>query len=92
MNITKSKDINSKMVVEQLIFYKDYFESRHCIQYGWEVRDQWTLSDGELYCNEAYEKKIYEDKKEAKVEIKNLQIEIERLTNLYDLDSTDEEE
>ncbi|WP_029517975.1 hypothetical protein [Paenibacillus polymyxa] len=88
MDIIRAKDINSKPIEEQLEFYKKQFGYRHCSLYGWELRDDWVMCDGELYRTEAFDQKIEEEKEKLQHEIDQMNekiadkiVKYEKLTN-----------
>lgn len=91
-----SVELSKFTVEEQLKFYKDNFEYRHCgtdeFGCGREVHRDWIIYKEELYCSECQGWKVEEDKKKARKEIQELENRISMLKAVNDIgDEVDED-
>ncbi|MNP36894.1 hypothetical protein D3C76_1303130 [compost metagenome] len=87
IEIIHSYHIDKLPLDEQLMFYKDEFNSRHCEleSCGHELCGFWVIYNGDLLCAECFEWKQEDDIQKANEEINRLQSEIDRVKKEYSL-------
>ncbi|PYY28249.1 hypothetical protein [Paenibacillus illinoisensis] len=78
MNIIRAKEMDSKSIEEQLLFYKQRFEEENCVMSGSELSNDWVIYNDQAYSTEAFERLIAKEKAELNERIESLNKQITR--------------
>ena len=81
MSIIRAKEMDSKSIEEQLLFYKQWFEEGSCVMSGSELRNDWVIYKDQAYSTDAFEILIAKEKAELNERIESLNKQIKRATS-----------
>lgn len=81
LSIIRAKEMDSKSIEEQLLFYKQWFEEGSCVMSGSELRNDWVIYKDQAYSTDAFEILIAKEKAELNERIESLNKQIKRATS-----------
>ncbi|PYE51539.1 hypothetical protein DFQ00_102333 [Paenibacillus barcinonensis] len=82
--IIRAKEMDSKSIEEQFLFYKQQFEEGSCVMSGSELRNDWVIYNDQAYSTEAFEIVIAKEKAELNERIESLNKQIKRAVSELD--------